>query len=107
MANDNITNSDVKVLGNKIDNLTTQVSSFITKQDACNIENQKRLMMAEKQLLLAEQTHITIYKDIENNVKPNIEKLDKRQRANDILTKIITGFQGLLTLALIYLGIRK
>lgn len=107
MANDNVTNSDVKVLCNKIDNLAVQVGKLETKQDSYHQESQKRLLVAEKQLLVVEQTHIAICKDIDNNVKPDIEKLDARQKANDLLTKVITGFQGLLTLALIYLGVKK
>ena len=106
MTNDGITNSDVKVLCNKIDNLTKQVGKIEKKQDTYIDESQSRIVIAEKQLALMEQSHIAICKDIDDNVKPSIEKLDTRQKANDLLTKIITGFQGLLTLALIYLGVR-
>jgi hypothetical protein len=99
-------NSDYKVLCNKIDNLTNQVVKNEAKLDGYHTESQKRLAMAEKQLALMEQSYLAICKDIDDNVKPDITDLTDRQDKNDLLTKIITGFQGLLTLALIYLGIR-
>ena len=107
MPNDGITNSDVKVLCNKIDNLTTQVGKLETKQDTYIDESQSRIVIAEKQLALMEQTQKAICKDIDDSVKPSIETLSNRQDKNDMWTKIITGFEGLLTLALIYLGVKK
>jgi hypothetical protein len=101
-----INNSDIKVIGNKIDNLVTQVNKLETKQDTYHSESQKRLAVAEQQLALSEQSYLIVCKDIEGN-EEDIAKLEERQKKNDLLTKIITGFQGLLTLALIYLGIRE
>lgn len=102
-----ITNSDVKVLGTKIDGLTTQVGKLETKQDAYHEDSQKRLVVAEKHLALMQQSHDAVCKDIDQTIKPGMEKLSKRQDKNDLWTKIIGSFEGFLTMALAYLGITK
>jgi septation ring formation regulator EzrA len=94
-----INNSDIRVLASKLDNLKTLIEKLEQKQDSYHSESQERLQIAETQLALFEQSTKIICGDIEN--------LEERQDKNDLLTKIVGGFQGLLTLALIYLGWRK
>jgi hypothetical protein len=99
MTNGNINNSDLKVLGNKMDALTAQVGKLEVKQDSYHKESQTRLVVAEKQMALMQQSYNILCKDVET--------LEDKQDKNDLLTKIIGGLQGLLTAALIYLGVRQ
>lgn len=94
-----INNSDIKVLAEKIDNLASLFIKLEKKQDTYHKESQERLRLAETQLALFEQSAKAICGDVET--------LEERQDKNDLLTKIVGGFQGLLTLALIYLGLKR
>ena len=94
-----INNSDIKVLAEKLDNLTSLFLKLEKKQDTYYAESQDRLRLAETQLALFEQSAKAICGDVET--------LEERQDKNDLLTKIVGGFQGLLTLALIYLGWKR
>jgi transketolase N-terminal domain/subunit len=105
MAN-STSNSDYRVLCNKIDNLTTQVSKNEKKLDGYHTESQKRNVLAEKQLALMQQSYKVICKDIDEN-EEDIKILSARQDKNDMWTKIVGGVQGLFTLALTYLGINR
>ncbi|MHC4748295.1 MAG: hypothetical protein ACYTFW_00330 [Planctomycetota bacterium] len=107
MANDNISNSDVKVLANKIDNIGTRIGKYEKKVDEYHNESVKRHAECEKQTALLEQSQQAICKDIEDNVKKPIAELKEKQEKNDMWTKIIGGLEALILGWLTYLGITK
>lgn len=107
MTNNNISNSDIKVLGSKIDGLTKHVVRLETKQDDYHEDSQKRLALCEKQTALLEQSQKAICKDVDENVKTPMGKLKDRQEKNDFWTKIIGGLEALILGVLTYLGLSR
>lgn len=106
MPNDHINNADVRVLANKIDNLTTQGEKNEIKLDAYHKESQSRIVLAEKQIALMQQSYEMACKEVNEN-KEDIKTLSDRQDKNDMWTKIVGGVQGLFTLVLTYFGFNR
>lgn len=107
MGNDNISNSDVKVLANKIDNIGARIGKYEGKVDEYHQESLKRHAECEKQTALLEQSQQAICKDIETNVKKPMEVLKEKQEKNDMWTKIVGGLEVVIFGVLAYFGISK
>ncbi len=91
-------NGDTKVILHRLDQLGNQVGRLEVKQEKWHETSAERLRQSELQTALLEQS--------QENIRGDIEKIEDKQKKNDLWTKFLGGATGLLTLVLTYLGLK-